>query len=99
MTSSEIQQNKEKLIKKNQKHPEGRCVLLTEMLHMMLRYPEVYTDLKFISISTMPFELRCLEKIDTNNKIEDGFYGNPILFYSRTKNTFLNEECILSMIR
>ena len=50
-TSSDIQQESEKKSKKrNEKHTDGRCAALTEMLHIMLRYPEVYTDLIFVSI-------------------------------------------------
>ena len=60
----------------------------------MLHYPEVYTDFKFISISTIPFDHKCLEKNDTKNEIEDGFHCNSI---SIKKYTFRNEENNLSM--
>ena len=70
------------------------------MLHLMLRYPEFYTDLSFISLSTMPFELRCLEKIDTNNEIEDSFHCNSICNLICTQKIHLPQwRKILSMIR
>ena len=59
ITSSVIQQESEKKSqKRNSKHPSERCAALTEMLHVMLWYPEVYTDIIFVSICTMPLELR-----------------------------------------
>ena len=44
------------------------------MIHVMLQYPEVYTDLVFVSISTLPLELRSSTKITTDMEIEDGVY-------------------------
>ena len=38
--------------------PQGRAISLMEMLHVMLKYPEVITDLRFIAIPTVPLELR-----------------------------------------
>ena len=38
----------------NEKYPDGKCSALTDMLHIMLRYTEVYMDLIFVSICTMP---------------------------------------------
>ena len=55
------------------------------MLHVMLRYPEVYTDLIFISISTMPLELRCTVNIETDSEINDGFYTNSISHFVRSQ--------------
>jgi hypothetical protein len=57
ITSSDIQQEEEKKKHRDFNHPQGCCIALTEMLHVMFCYPEVYTDLKFISICTMPLEL------------------------------------------
>ena len=54
-TPSNIQQEaKKKSHKRDAKHPDGKCAALTEMLHLMLHYPEVYTNLIFVSICTMP---------------------------------------------
>ena len=74
VTTSDVQQEKEKEKEKNFKHPEGRCISLTEMLHVMLRYPEVYTDLCFVSISTLPLELRCVKQISTDEEVNDGVF-------------------------
>ena len=49
ITSSDIQQEAYKKAQRcNAKHPDGKCASLTDMLHVMLRYPEVYTDLRFL---------------------------------------------------
>ena len=78
ITSSNIQQEKEKEKRRDTNHPEGRCISLTEMLHVMLRYPEVYTDLRFVSISTMPLELRCLRQMATDTQVQDGVFVNSM---------------------
>ena len=38
-----------------------------EMIHVMLKYPEVYTNLDFVYIQTMSLELRAGVAIDTHN--------------------------------
>ena len=58
---------KRKNERRNKHHPDGRCISLTEMIHVMLRYPEVYSDLEFTSVSTMPLEMRCMKKIHTDS--------------------------------
>ena len=80
-----MQQTKEKDEKRGAKHPEGRCVALTEMLHVMLQYPEVYTDLAFVSISTLPLELRCYKKITTDTQVEDGVYTTSVSYHVRSE--------------
>ena len=54
----------------------------------MLRYPEVYTDLVFVSVSTMPLELRCAKKIDSDSiedsSIEDGSFTTSISSHVRS---------------
>ena len=37
--------------------PQGRAISLMEMLHVMLKYPEVITDLRFVAIPTVPLEM------------------------------------------
>ena len=55
ITSSDIQQEaKKKAQKSNTKHPGGIYEALTDMLHIILRYPEVYMDFRFVSICTIP---------------------------------------------
>ena len=52
-----------------------------------MRYPEVCTALRLISIPTILFELRCFEINDTDNEIEDGFHCHLIsnLIHSHKK--------------
>ena len=79
VTSSKIQEDKDREKRRDSKNPQGRCISLMEMLHVMLKYPEVYTNLRFISISTMPLELRAGVQIDTDaNDLEDGAYVGSI---------------------
>ena len=86
-----MQQEQDKEVKKNAKHPEGRCIALTEMLHVMLRYPEVYTDLRFVTISTLPLESRCLKKISTDEEVNDGIFIESEASFIRANRTNLPE--------
>ena len=95
ITSLDIIQEKEHKEKRDYKHPQGRCIALTEMLHVMLRYPEVYTDLTFVSISTLPLELRCSKKISTDivdalEDDEDGFYTTSVSSHIRDNKNGLH---------
>ena len=40
------------------RYPEGRCISIMEQVHLMLSYPEVITNLRFISVPSMPLEFR-----------------------------------------
>ena len=91
ITSSDIIQ-KDKLTsdKRTTNHPQGRCIALTEMLHVMLKYPEVYTDLKFVSICTMPLELRVSKKINIDSETnDDGFFINSVSDQVRSNKPLL----------
>ena len=76
ITSSDIQQeSKKKAQKSNAKHPDGRCAALTEMLQIMLRYPEVYMILRLVPIYKIPLEIRVLNNIILDAKTnDDGFF-------------------------
>ena len=50
-------QDKERT-KKHYKKNDGRVLTRNEMQHVILRYPEIITNLKFIKVSTMPLEYR-----------------------------------------
>ena len=67
VSSSKANEDKARSEERDKDHPNGRAISHMEMLHTMLRYPEVVTDLKFISICTMPIELRA--GLDTENSI------------------------------
>ena len=45
-----------------------------EMLHVMLKYPEVVTNLEFIKVTTMPLELRAGITIESDIQNEDGTF-------------------------
>lgn len=56
VTASKIGEDIDRL--KHSGKVQGRCIAYTEMLHILLRYPEIVTDCKFINISSMPLEFR-----------------------------------------
>lgn len=57
----------EEKLRKNVAHkPQGRCISLLEMLHIMLKYPEVVRDVEFCQVPTMPLESRPAVKINSN---------------------------------
>eukprot|EP00957_Ditylum_brightwellii_P024681 1864932-Ditylum_brightwellii.AAC.1 len=45
-----------------------------EMMHVMLKYPEINTNLKFVKISTMLLELRGGIALSSDVITEDGAY-------------------------
>eukprot|EP00957_Ditylum_brightwellii_P175348 13348667-Ditylum_brightwellii.AAC.1 len=60
--------NKDKAREKecNNNHLQDRAVALAQMLHAMLKYPEVITDLQFLSVQTLPLELH--PRVDRRKK-------------------------------
>ena len=78
IVTSDKQQQKERQSKRSWKHPQGRVISLNEILHHLLKYPEVITDLKFIQIPTTSLALRTRhsvkcrkERKPKNNDISD----------------------------
>lgn len=57
VTSDKVKQM-EREKKRNWKHPQGQVVSTNEILHHVLKYPEVYTDLCFVRIPTTSLETR-----------------------------------------
>eukprot|EP00957_Ditylum_brightwellii_P189039 14390964-Ditylum_brightwellii.AAC.1 len=45
-----------------------------EMLHVMLKYPFIVTNLEFIKVTTMPLELRVGIATTVDDNTEDGAY-------------------------
>ena len=58
ISSSVYHQQKEQELKREYNHTLGRCISINEILHHILKYPEVITDLRFVIIPTMSQELR-----------------------------------------
>ena len=55
VTTSKINENKMKDKKRDISHVKGRAISLIDMIKVLLKYLEVYTDLKFTLISTRPY--------------------------------------------
>ena len=64
--------------KRESSHVQGRAISLMEMSHVMLKYPEVYTDLVFTSVPTMPLELRA--GVDTEVEVDVDMDGGVFFF-------------------
>jgi hypothetical protein len=78
ITSSKINEDKARESKRGSNHPQGRAVSQMEMLHMMLKYPEVYTDLNFVSVPTLPLELRSgVDETSKRDGIQDATQLGP----------------------
>ena len=58
ITSSKIHEDEARDLKRDSKRVRGRAISLNEMLHHMLRYSEVKTDLCFVSVPTNALEIR-----------------------------------------
>ena len=59
---------------KHRKNPQVICISHMEMLHVMLKYPEVVTNLDFIKFSTMTLDLRLGIKVNSDTDTEDFAY-------------------------
>ena len=58
-----------------------------EMLHVMLKYPEVMTNSEFINVSTIPIELRAGFAIKSDIQNEYGvFVGSTIDGFRKSLN-------------
>ena len=56
------------------KKPDGKCAALNEMLHVLLRYLEVNTDLRFVSIFKLILELGVASIIHLDEEINDDVF-------------------------
>lgn len=73
VVTSKIHEDQAREKSRDNSHMQGRAISQMEMLHVMLKYPEVYSNLNFIQISTMPLELRAgIEVNNKNDNVEDG---------------------------
>ena len=59
---------------KYKKKSQGRCIIHKEILHLMLKYPEVMTNLDFIIVSAFLLEIRAGIIVDSGMETEDGEY-------------------------
>ena len=72
VTSSKMGEDKQRKQKSDSSYPQGRCISHMEMLHHMLKYPEVITNLRFTTIATTPLEFRAgLDLESTVVKVKD----------------------------
>ena len=69
---SASKQNEEQVLEKKKSGKTsdaiGRAISLTEMLHNMLKYFEVVTDLIFVDIATTSLEVRIQYKVESIRK-------------------------------
>eukprot|EP00957_Ditylum_brightwellii_P106479 8123318-Ditylum_brightwellii.AAC.1 len=52
-------------------HPRGCAVATAQMLHSILKYPEVFTDLDYVNVPTLPLELCPATDSRKWSKVED----------------------------
>ena len=54
---SKINEDKIHENRKDSNHAKCGTIIQMEILHVMLKYPEVYTGLNYVAVPTIPFEL------------------------------------------
>lgn len=84
ISSSKMAEDKAR--EKDHKKPQGFCISHLEMLHNMLKYPEVVTNLDFIKVPTMPLELRTGIVIESDKQMEDGAFISASIASFRRQN-------------
>ena len=67
--SSKIGEDKDR--EKHRNKIQARCIRRMEMMHSILGYVEVVTNIEFIKISTMPLELHARVKIESDARKDD----------------------------
>ena len=72
VTSSKMGEDKDR--EKHKNKDQGICTSRMEMIHMVLKYPEVVKNLKFIKVSTFPLELRAGIIVYSDKNTEYGAY-------------------------
>ena len=65
---------KDKVREKHKNKTKGRCISYMEILHVMLKYPDVVTNLNFIKVSTLSLDLRAGNRVDFDTETEDAAY-------------------------
>ena len=55
--TSKINEDKSRKKRGDNPHVQGREISEIDMRHFLIKYPEVFTDLIFISVLTLPLEL------------------------------------------
>ena len=79
VSTTKINEDKVKEQNKKNFHVQGRAISQNEMLHVMFRYAEIYTDLNFIAVPTIPLELRAgTDKVKSQSLPDDGADGFPV---------------------
>mmetsp|Transcript_19481 Transcript_19481/g.27406 ORF Transcript_19481/g.27406 Transcript_19481/m.27406 type:complete len:548 (+) Transcript_19481:1364-3007(+) len=58
VATSKFHEDQARQNERDRDHPHGRAISLNKMLHGMLGYPEVYTDITSVQVSSLPIELR-----------------------------------------
>ena len=58
VTGSKLNEDLARQRSKDKDKPVGRKISHMEMAHVMLKYPEVYTDLRFVNVPTYPIAFR-----------------------------------------
>ena len=100
--TSERYQQKEREKMRSFKHPQGNVISVNQIIHHILKYPEVITNLKFIQVPTTSLETRtgkALRKPDTsNNAVQQNNYNqdegnNRISSTNNTSPNIIPEDC------
>ena len=93
VTSSKMAEDEKR--KKDEDKNQGRTVTLTEILHVILEYPEVVTNLNFIRVSTMPIEFRGGIMLPKESVVQDGVFVGSAIETFRTNKIFQGEDYFL----
>ena len=72
ITSSKINEDQKREERRDSKMTHGRAISLCEMLHHMLKYSEVQTDLSFVNLPTTSLEIRPGVALKRPNEPIDG---------------------------
>ena len=77
VSTSKINEDKAREDKRENSHVQGRVISHMEMLHVMIKYPEIINDLDFINIPKLPLEFRAGIDCDKKHTTTSTSTSNP----------------------
>lgn len=81
VSSSDIFEAAKREAKRDAKRPQGHAIAMFEQLHILLKYPEVVSNLRFVTVPTVALEMRSKVEIRLDRvngrQTQDAAYVTP----------------------
>ena len=103
ISTSKKNENEARKKRRDRNHPHGRAISQNEMVHLLLKYPEIITNLSFIHISTLPLEFSAgTEKnknLDTIQQSRNNRDGNQVNVFNVIEDSARTDNFVAARVR